>query len=414
MKLTINEDEVNDKLENILEYAVEKNITIILEIDFENYDYDDDDYDDDDDKYDEDDDVQNENHIFFLLCSSGRLKILKLWLEHFTQKTVLNYKKGFKIACTSSLDIVKFLIEYTKENNIEDELITVNAFINAIKYGDLNIIQFLSKHNDKFTLKEFDHIFLNSCSRGNLDEIKFIFEYARKNEQEHEISIYNGLKKSCDNGHIEIVKYLVNYAYENHEFLQLERLCIIACEAGHLNILKYLFNDKNLKHDRLCDHKGRNIFTIARMNQNIDIVKFLLSNYSDCDFNHGCSRVFNIDLLKFLYDYAEKHNVKLNFLNEFQSACNRKYDDKVLFLLDKVSDDDIEKELRFACENGNLEITMLLLLNLSKPTDITILLKLASEHENIVKFLSNPHKKTMKKSKPCSKPCKKRVPQFSK
>jgi len=158
-----------------------------------------------------------------------------------------------------------------------------------------------------------DELFVKACESGNIDMVKFIIKYCEDNNSKihlNDFNKYNILITLCCNGHLGLLIFLLNYYNENNINVDITQqndwLFVLTCKYGQLRIIKFLL--KNYK-----------------ININTEY---------DKAFMEACESE-NIDLVKYLVEYGEKYNCKINIQNcpqnVFELTCNKFNTNNTLF-----------------------------------------------------------------------------------
>jgi len=269
---------------------------------------------------------------FIYACNLGHLDIIEYMFEINPD---LNFEYadqlGFKIACKKGYyDIVNFLI-YIYSNNKNNLIKDEEPFLIACDNGDIKLLNILIKKN--FNIKDYyylnynikitEHCFINSCSRGNLNLAKWLYEY------DPEINISKcdekAFEKACYSGNINIIGWLldikpnINIRINNDEiFIMTTNLGELIVSDFLLNYCKDLFNlnNVNIILDYACNNgKYDNILWI--LNKNI-IKKF------DLDYNKYCDKCiennYNKEFILFISCF-EFNDKKIDPYYLFMKAC---------------------------------------------------------------------------------------------
>lgn len=206
---------------------------------------------------------------------------------------------------------------------------------------------------------------------------------ARKNLLSRK-SAEEALIKACCSNDLEAVKESIKNGAK--DFNQGAYICV---SFGHLNIIKYLI-EKGA--DNYCD-----IFNRACEYAQLDIVEFMISKGIPVSTNTLVSacKGGSLDILRMIIDHAERNGVELDLGEGFTEACSEGHIDIVKYLINNYSnyDDyflDIEEGFYCACNTGQLELVKYLMCHniyfhyypIAKE-----MLQCYTEHYHIVKLL---------------------------
>lgn len=256
----------------------------------------------------------------------------------------------------------------------------------ACKKGDLLKIQDLIEkciYGSRSMCYQIREEFDKACKNSDLQKIK---ELCKKK--------YKGfnINKNIRIHDIEITKFLIEYAYSYNYDLDWNSLFLDACTFKNINIVEHVF-EFMLKHDINIKHKldfNEGLYN-ARININIDYVNLLMSyknNNNNMFFDReGFDEAFNesnlqkiketigkgvnidclinrfydgnIDIVKFITEYAHTYKYNFDWDTLFLTACEDGYINIVEYIFEFILKRGIKLELNLkeglesACKSCN-------------------------------------------------------------
>lgn len=263
--------------------------------------------------------------IFFNACANGDFDTIKK-LDYGQINIYEQNHHAFHLACGSSLDVVKFLIELGEKNNQPIDIHDENeyAFQEACRVGKLDIIKYLIslelKYNPINIHAENECAFLLVCQLDDISIVKFL------------------LSLELTHGRINI--HVLN-----------ERALFIAVAFNNLELVEFLleigkngFMNNNIYYEKYGavniytkDDRDFTPFMVAVVRQNIDLAKFLIeydknhpsSNKLIEDINYlfieACDRGI-IKVIDFLVGIGKQYNLDIHYNCEeaIVQACRRR------------------------------------------------------------------------------------------
>jgi hypothetical protein len=148
-------------------------------------------------------------------------------------------------------------------------------------------------------------IFLDTCKKGNVSEIKFLIANSNNIQlmKDSNIKGRNGLSLAFMYNTVEMVKYLIN----EMKMFQSPKAFLLACEYNNIEMIKYLKNELKVNINKI-DSDGDNGFTCACYGNTIEVVKYLAKylNTKNCNhtgnngFSLACCKNKNLETIKYL------------------------------------------------------------------------------------------------------------------
>ncbi len=248
---------------------------------------------------------------------------------------------------------------YDHDDEYYDDHFYKSSIHYAVKYGHMNIIEYLScKKTNADGL-------LSACSLKNIQFVKYFLDQQNYDDN----TIYHGLRSACWNGDLEMVKYFMQYIPEdkrNNVFI-LDHVC----EEGYFDILVYLIEQK---------WKIDVEFAIKQtvMGGRLEMLKYLIAQYPDSKYSvvklietiSYCGKDETLEYLLSFEDSKLKKFIKSNkFSKLLEVVCERGYLKvfKILFHLNENVD--LREAFSNACQNGHLDIVQYIISNKKEFTD---------------------------------------------
>ena len=263
-------------------------------------------------------------------CAECCIDVLKYLLYNYTNKLICNtyinvrYIGEYK---SDNIDTLKFLLEYYSiKYEFQRELIYNDILENACFYGNINVVKFIFEYSNKIQHKKnITHKMFNyACKSGNVDLVAFFvnFEYF----EDLGNFIHFGLINACTLGYYDIVVYLLDYIISTCRFdIDWNNLFVNSCCHGNIKLVKFIldYKHKNGKQINIY-HNNNEAFKNTCLDGNIELYKFLLkyqnkSNNFDMYFDNfilllSACKNGNIELINFLlYQDVNKSNEILRY-----------------------------------------------------------------------------------------------------
>jgi hypothetical protein len=252
-----------------------------------------------------------------------------------------------------------------------------NIFILSNFFKELNIFN----ERDKMFIMNISKGFVHCCSRGHIDEAKWLFlrKKLRNSIFEKSNHIKYALKKSCRNGQLEIIKWFhtLNIVIKEKDYFNAFKK---SCKYGHLDVAKFLFNVDKVKKKIHMENEflfyescryghfqiAKWLYNIEKNNisiekNNISIEKNSISPKNEKSFVVSCMNG-HFEISKWIHRKCEKIGVIIDKYNEcFGLVCKNGHVTIAQWLLDifnfKINiHADNEYAFRQSCENGHIDI----------------------------------------------------------
>ena len=272
-----------------------------------------------------------------------------------------------------SLMLMKILI--SSATDLEKDVKREESYLQASKYGHLEIIRELHVHMDVTTKEK---CLIVAASVGNLNVVKYLVEentldIDTKNE-------YNDtpLTIAVRRDHLNVVRYLTDKGADIHSST-VEGSCLVtAVFRGHLDIVKHLIGcgaDVNFKempqHNIYC----KTPLIAAVEFGYLQIVKELHENGAEVNFRSNCRysplfvacRENRIEIIKYLIDAKADVNLGCEYDDmPLIVAAEKGYYDVVRLILEEGGNVNVQNErqltaLHVAADNGHLTMVKLLI-----------------------------------------------------
>ena len=243
--------------------------------------------------------------IIIIACEKGDLKVVRLLLSDgvvqkynsFYISILLN--RGFSKACIEgNLDMIKFLLEFSREQEISlSQIDPCESFnrplLHACQFGHIEIVKYLLEEAGELYPKMREvHIIseavYNACALNQIEILKFLLSreikelYPKTDPCRYDNVI---MRSACGAGRFEIVKLLLSdevlTLYPNiNPCVMSNYPIILASQYSHHNIVKFLLSDEiMIKFPKIEPSEEENLVLRNACNYGqLDIVKYLLSN----------------------------------------------------------------------------------------------------------------------------------------
>lgn len=337
-------------------------------------------------------DVKYLQHKFTNACLHGKSSFIEQLIkigDTFTNNIYM-LKHCFLYACGKGfIAIVRQLLPFLKEQ----PNIIMNGFLNACSFGRLNVIKYiynLHKCNEVHiptyiqNTKWIDEAVMETCkykSHGHLHVVKYFTsiedEYVNLNHK------YNRLYEIvCENGHLSILKHFVEIEFEQFGEFQSYAKCIeCAFTNDCIPIIEYLNTIHKINNINVHD-----IGTILCENDNLKMFQYLHNSYP-IDFDQNMIS----DFISILCRYRHINILKYMIFNKFDISSSKFESILMLFLCKNKVDDTKLIDIFIKTYNINLtrdEVAFTQCFSISckhgKLNTIKYLIDLGSASRNIV------------------------------
>ena len=236
---------------------------------------------------------KNQYNGFISACKNGNIEIINKLLEYDVKTNYVdeNNKSGFMHACINgNLELVNLLLN--KDNNFKNN--TNNKNVTPLMYSclenQIDVVKLLIKNG--VNINKCDNDGLNAldyaCNKNNINLVKLLLE---KNINKSKNVILN-----CINNKLEEISILLLESGYDDKF---ENLLLKGCKNNLYNLVNYLINKKSInlnyyKHDFIKLYKNyvfhnyeckKTALLICCENNNLDLIKLLIKNKVDVNFN---------------------------------------------------------------------------------------------------------------------------------
>lgn len=236
----------------------------------------------------------NKYNGFISACKNGHIEIINKLLEYDVKTNYVdeNNKSGFMYACINgNLELVNLLL--SKDNNLKNN--TNNRNVTPLMYSclenQIDVVKLLIKNG--VNINKYDNDGLNAldyaCNDENsIDLVKLLLE---KKIIKSKNVILNCISKKLE----EISILLLESGYDD----KYENLLLKSCKNNLYNLVNYIINKKSTdlnyyKYDFIKLYKNytsynyeckKTALLICCENNNLDLIKLLIKNKVDVNFN---------------------------------------------------------------------------------------------------------------------------------
>ena len=197
--------------------------------------------------------------IFNTICQQNPNQNTKtpqilLWLftlEFFKKNDILPIKdEGFSKACQNgNIELIKLLLELTKDQKIKQDTINELGFWMAYAFGHIEVIRFLLRlEGDRQVHKNTINgkVFKMACSQSqcvNLEVVKLLLEV----EDDRRISGYTineeAFRTACEKGNLELIRLLLKLEKDRKIKKNIiEENILRACNSGNSKLIGVLLS----------------------------------------------------------------------------------------------------------------------------------------------------------------------------
>jgi hypothetical protein len=196
-----------------------------------------------------------------------------------------------------------------------------SVLLDACKFGHLDIVQWL-EYTSSFCQYELKVAFSSACEHNQLDVAKWLAAHKYMNKN---IAMSNSnavFSKACQNGHFDLVKWLtIKFKITRMDVFMDEKFALLCtCIGGHLTILQWLIEHFGLNVVDFTINECESIRAACR-NGHLEIVRFLVGRYfAVVDFSDEVRRELLEDV-DYRYDNVEDLFRDFYNINIFTVAC---------------------------------------------------------------------------------------------
>jgi len=263
--------------------------------------------------------MYNFESSFINICMNGNLTAMKYLIEYINKKKI-QFDIGkhkttiFMDACSScKLENIKYIIEYyeSTNNKIIETSIIENGYISLVRKlynNDMEIIKYLfeycKRNNIKININN-KYAWENMKRVNNLQLMIYILEYSKENNIEPNINNLNYylFDVACSVENVDIIKYIVRYNKEHNNILDINGYIMskIINRIRNVEIIEYLVEYSISINNKIDLFRHNSKFINACMDKNSNMLKYLIN----------CSKNDNI-IIKINYDEILNEMCKYN------------------------------------------------------------------------------------------------------
>jgi ankyrin repeat protein len=290
---------------------------------------------------------------FQMTCKNSHTHVAK-WLLKMNPNINISHDNEslFRYTCKMGrMDVAKWLLEI--KPNIDILICNEDAFQSACKEGHLHIAQWLFEMKPNINIS-INNAFQLACENGYVDIVQWLF--VMKPSIDISANKEYAFRFACKNGHIDIAKFLLSNKPTIIHSINKNKLFQIACKNGHIDIVKWLFKIQPTI-DILMISQPQNISNTDNSDDSDpDISDDPDTDDSDTDDSEDPEDPF----------FRSKN--KKRYINAFSLACINNHIEIAKFLLnvDSTIYHSIKYEMydyicEIACENGDIDILQLIM-----------------------------------------------------
>ena len=255
----------------------------------------------------------------------------------------------------------------------------------AIECGNIAAVKGILKKNKLKKRIIWNSIYV-ACSVNNLDILKYLFQYGRRNKKkifiddEHKFII----DTFCSKGTYDTIKYILDYHGININ------LHYVLGQLKQVDIIKYVLDNCIANNYEIDIHNNdENIFFNACCNGNIDVMKYWIeyckkkgspiNMYVRDEYIFKCTMAIGrVEPIKYLIDYCEKIDCRLDII---------KYNEFMFYTFNHVRRIELFQYIIEYSEKINIRINIYMCENIS-----SVILSRDIRFINISKYLMYLHK----------------------
>lgn len=263
---------------------------------------------------------------------------------------------------------------WLNNNLILDDIYINKGLLKACKYGHFDVVKMLI--NDSYSYKKITKLFdclILSCKYGYINISRYllmIIDHTSLSTTE----ICKMFDVSCEGGSLTIIKLLIATFKDMPSNDWLCKGLAVACKYGHLHIVKYLLLDRKIDASKIYEY-----FMLACINGHKQVVEFLLTPDSSIpiiNINYQDEKVFiescknnQVEIVKILLSINDSCKINVHAKKDKALILSCKYDcdPMIRFLLDLSGDRKLNIHTKhdrcfyIVCSNNNLKLAKLFL-----------------------------------------------------
>jgi ankyrin repeat protein len=272
---------------------------------------------------------------FLMACENGDLNMLE-YMININSKINISYLEelALRLACKYNyIDIINFLLDINP--NINLSIRNEEVFLIAFDNNNIDILKLLTTINPmikksrylNYNISITEHCFINSCSRGNFELMKWLLEY----DPEINISVLNekAFERCCYSGNLKIVKYLLELKPDINVRIYNDEIFIFTTLIGHIHVSDYLI--------KYC----KNLFNKKNIHK---ILKSISENGK-------------YEIMNWLFEKDEILNMELDFKIYCEICISHNNNKHAILILDKIDKIDLYNIFIYCCVYANEEMT---------------------------------------------------------
>jgi ankyrin repeat protein len=282
--------------------------------------------------------------IFNEACRSGHLNIAKCIFNAYPNTNISTHDDHtFRMVCSlGHLNIARWLLKIKQDIDISTE--DDHAFRQACENGHLDVAKWLLHMKPDIDIRvEADNAFKTACEKGHLEVAKWLFDI----NPNIDISLDDVINTSLDDvintkkANTHVVKWLFEVMPELYSFHNRGGLVdafIDSCLTGNLELVKMIF-EKQAEYISDRTTITNNAFDLACKSGNIELVNWLLNEFSNIDlstndelpFINACTNG-HFMLAKRLLELKPDINISANQDKAFKNACRNGHQEVIRWL----------------------------------------------------------------------------------
>lgn len=212
-------------------------------------------------------------------CTKNNLDTIKLLVEYFNADIEARNFYGaspLHNACQyNNIDIVIYLIDKCNANRYTKNTRNETLLHIACEKGYLDLAKILFELKVDINARSIgnESCLHLACTSGNLELVKWLVEDCKIDINILNIQKYTAFNIACSHGHLAIAKFLL----QQNPGIKLHGELHKACLKGNLNIVKWLIEEHNLDIS-YKNGAGDSLLDFACLNNQINVILFLIEH----------------------------------------------------------------------------------------------------------------------------------------